>query len=220
MSRPATKATARPTTVEPPTILATSGWPSNIEAMQTANEIRTTVKARPCPLFISVETAFIAASLMRRVSLSVSCLCLISDSAMRTILSASPGMIASYPLSTSGGGIGPEKEAEVTETCFAFCLSGRLLLMFLTMWSNRAHGRRKSLADLFPVAAKVLGICFAGTSLKEFIIGRCRINIQHAADAFQNVFYAGRHDEKRITNRGVFVNSRLILKGDERWKGK
>lgn len=168
------KTDTKPTTVVPPMTPATFGEPIASASMDAPRAVMPIANPNHWPRLTSPSAA-------RNAANSISCWCLASDSAMTSMRSAAPLTRRSYPSSTAGGGIGPEKDAcwncatcllplpsgtatapLAVETVFlgGFCFGAGGLGIVV-----RAAGAAHGLANMSKVARHALGTCKARNKL-------------------------------------------------------
>lgn len=212
-TRPTMNTETKPTTVVPPITPATAGEPIARANMEAPRAVRPITKPNNWPLFISASAA-------RNAANSISCWCFASDSAMTKMRSAAPLTRRSYPSSTAGGGIGPEKVAywnwatglllplpSATATvplavvtaflgCFCFCAGG------LAIVGERTAGAGYRLANAGEMTSHTLRTSTAGCHLTQVARGS---QVHDAPCAAKKVFSSGIHSRLIVTGMGLTI---------------
>lgn len=196
LNRPTTKTVTSPTTVLPPRTIEAFSYPKARAAKDAANPRVPIQKPSHCPIRRSEYSTCKAFLFNSKNPNSILCLWLTSDSAIVTILLASPGIKASYCDKTSGEGIGPVVIDCVKVTGLFFVAEIELFFTFLTIAYFNTHSIRQGLPYALPISPQVISIR-GGRSTKSFISQICRriwSNLHYTTNTFKNIPHPGRHD--------------------------
>jgi hypothetical protein len=198
---------------------ATAGDPIASANIEAPRAVRPITKPKNWPLFTS-------ASIARKAANSISCWCLVSDSAITKIRSAAPGTSRSYPSRTEGGGIGPEKvdcwncatglvlpfaPGAVTAPlavltallgCFCFCDCGRAII------SERTASAAYGLADMGEMTSHAFSTATTRNQLPQVA---CRRQVHHAPYTTKIILFANIHVQM-IAVTGLIIKSLKVIK--------